>query len=215
MSLGEHRPGFVRGVVQDFHFESLHNPIKPLVLFPGTWFNVIMVKTDGADLAGTINALAASWKEIAPHRPFEYHFLDEDFNKMYMSEMKIGRILNIFTAIAILLACLGLFGLSSYAAQQRIKEIGIRKVLGASILQLASILSRDFIRLAFIAFVIAAPLAWWVMSDWLQDFNYRVALSWWIFVLAAVASLLVALLTVSIQAVRAALSNPVKNLKAD
>ena len=215
MSLGEHRPGFVRGVVQDFHFESLHNPIKPLVLFPGTWFNVIMVKTDGADLAGTINALAASWKEIAPHRPFEYHFLDEDFNKMYMSEMKIGRILNIFTAIAILLACLGLFGLSSYAAQQRIKEIGIRKVLGASILQLASILSRDFIRLAFIAFVIAAPLAWWVMSDWLQDFNYRVALSWWIFVLAAVASLFVALLTVSIQAVRAALSNPVKNLKAD
>lgn len=132
-----------------------------------------------------------------------------------MSEMKIGRILNIFTAIAILLACLGLFGLSSYAAQQRIKEIGIRKVLGASILQLASILSRDFIRLALIAFVIAAPLAWWVMSDWLQDFNYRVTLSWWIFVLAAASSLLVALLTVSIQAVRAALSNPVKNLKAD
>ncbi len=215
MSLGEDRPGFVKGVVEDFHFESLHNPIKPLVLFPGTWFNVVMVKLDGTDIASTLNVLGESWKEVAPHRPFEYHFLDEDFNKMYLSEIKIGKILNVFTGIAILLACLGLFGLSSYAAQQRIKEIGIRKVLGASLLQLAAILSRDFLKLALIAFLIAAPLAWWVMTGWLQNFSYRVGLSWWIFVLAAVSSLFIALLTVSLQAFKTASSNPVKNLKAD
>jgi putative ABC transport system permease protein len=215
MSLGEDRPGFVKGVIKDFHFESLHNTIKPLVLFPGSWFNVIMVKLDGKDIPHTIAGIGASWKELVPHRPFEYHFLDEDFNKMYVSEMKMGQILNVFAGIAVLLACLGLFGLSSYAAQQRIKEIGIRKVLGASLLQLASILSKDFIKLAFVAFLIAAPLAWLVMSDWLQNFNYRVSLSWWIFLVAGCISLLIALLTVSIQALRVALTNPVKNLKAE
>ena len=215
MSLGEDRPGFVKGVVKDFHFESLHNNIKPLVLFPGSWFNVMMVKLDGQDIARTITELGSTWKELIPHRPFEYHFLDEDFNKMYQSEMKIGAILNVFAGMAVLLACLGLFGLSSYAAQQRIKEIGIRKILGASLIQLASILSRDFVKLAFVAFVIAAPLAWWVMSDWLQNFNYRVSLSWWIFALAGLLSLAIALLTVSLQAVKVAMANPVKNLKAD
>jgi len=215
MSLGEDRPGFVKGVIKDFHFESLHTNIKPLVLFPGSWFNVVMVKLDGQDLSQTITALGATWKELVPHRPFEYHFLDEDFNRMYQSEMKMGQILNVFAGMAILLACLGLFGLSSYAAQQRIKEIGIRKVLGASLLQLASILSKDFIKLAMVAFLIAAPIAWWVMSGWLQNFNYRVNLSWWIFVVAGFLSLIIALMTVSIQAIKAALSNPVKNLKAD
>jgi putative ABC transport system permease protein len=215
MSLGDDRPGFVKGVIKDFHFESLHNTIKPLVLFPGDWFSVIMVKLDGRDIAHTIADIGNTWKELVPHRPFEYHFLDEDFNKMYMSEMKMGQILNVFAGMAVLLACLGLFGLSSYTAQQRIKEIGIRKVLGASLPQLATILSRDFIKLAFIAFLLAAPLAWLAMSDWLQNFNYRVSLSWWIFLLAGSLSLLIALLTVSIQAIKVALQNPVKNLKAD
>ncbi|HTE24816.1 ABC transporter permease [Flavitalea sp.] len=215
MFLGDDRPGFVKGVVKDFHFESLHNPIKPLVLFPGSWFGVIMIKLEGKDISRTIASIGASWKQLVPHRPFEYHFLDEDFNKMYMSEMKMGQILNVFAGMAVLLACLGLFGLSSYAAQQRIKEIGIRKILGASLLQLASILSKDFVKLALVAFLIAAPLAWLVMSDWLQNFNYRVSLSWWIFLIAGSVSLLIALLTVSIQAIKVALTNPVKNLKTD
>jgi putative ABC transport system permease protein len=215
MSLGDDRPGYVKGVIKDFHFESLHNPIKPLVLFPGSWFGVIMVKLDGKDIPQTIASIGASWKELVPHRPFEYHFLDEDFNKMYISEMKMGQILNVFAGMAILLACLGLFGLSSYAAQQRIKEIGIRKVLGASLLQLATILSKDFVKLAIVAFLIAAPLAWLVMSDWLQNFNYRVSLSWWIFLIAGSVSLIIAILTVSIQAIKVALANPIKNLKSD
>ena len=215
MSLGDDRPGFVKAVVKDFHFESLHNPIKPLVLFPGTYFNVMMVKLDGKDIPATISVLESSWKKLVPHRPFEYHFLDEDFNKMYSAELKTGEILNVFAGMAVLLACLGLFGLSSYTAQQRIKEIGIRKILGASVLQLTSILSRDFVKLAIVAFVIAAPLAWWVMTNWLQDFNYRVNMSWWIFLLAGAMSLVIALLTVSIQAVKVALSNPVKSLKTE
>jgi putative ABC transport system permease protein len=172
-----------------------------------------MVKLDGNDISNTISAIEKSWKELVPHRPFEYHFLDEDFNKMYQSEMRMGQILNVFAGMAILLACLGLFGLSSYAAQQRIKEIGIRKVLGASLMQLASILSRDFVKLALVAFLIACPLAWWVMSDWLQNFDYRVGLSWWIFVVAGSVSLLIAIITVSIQAFRVAMTNPVSNLK--
>jgi len=215
MFLGENRPGFVKGVVRDFHFESLHTTIKPLVLFPGSWFNVMMVKLDGENVSTTINTLGQSWKQLVPHRPFEYHFLDEDFNKMYQSEMKMGQTLNVFAGMAVLLACLGLFGLSSYVAQQRIKEIGIRKVLGASLLQLASILSNEFIKLAMIAFVIAAPLAWWVMHAWLQNFDYRVSLSWWIFFVAGCLSLIIALLTVSVHALKVAMANPVKNLKAD
>jgi putative ABC transport system permease protein len=215
MSLGEQRPGFVKGVVKDFHFQSLHTPIKPLVLFPGNYFNVMMVKLDGKNIPATLEALSSSWKKIAPHRPFEYHFLDEDFNKMYASEMKMGTILKVFAGMAVLLACLGLFGLSSYAAQQRIKEIGIRKVLGASLPQLATILSRDFVKLAAVAFIVAAPLAWWAMQNWLEDFTYRVSLSWWIFALAGAVSLFIATVTVSIQAIRVSLTNPVKNLKAD
>jgi putative ABC transport system permease protein len=134
---------------------------------------------------------------------------------MYSAELRTGHILNVFAAIAIALACLGLFGLSSYAAQQRIREIGIRKILGANLLQLTTMLSKDFIKLAFLAFLIAAPLSWLVMSDWLQNFNYRVSMSWWIFVVAGVGSVAIAFLTVSFQAIKTSLANPVKNLKAE
>jgi putative ABC transport system permease protein len=215
MFLGNQRPGIVRGVVKDFHFESLHNPIKPLVLFPDTYLNTMMVKLSGNNMAETISFLEGKWKTLVPHRPFEFHFLDEDFNKLYSSELRIGKVLNIFAGTAILLACLGLFGLSSYAAQQRIKEIGIRKVLGASVSSIVTILSKDFIKLATVATIIATPIAWWVMSKWLQDFTYRINMSWWIFVAAGAACVLIAVMTVSFQAIKAALSNPIKNLRTE
>jgi putative ABC transport system permease protein len=215
MFLGFHRPGYVRGVVKDFHFSSLHSPIKPLVLFPEIRGRLLLTKISGNNIAATISHLENAWKKLVPHRPFEYSFLDEEYNKLYSAELRIGKVLNIFAGIAILLACLGLFGLSSYAAQQRMKEIGIRKVLGASVQHIVTILSKDFIRLALIATLIAFPFAWWMGNKWLQDFTYRVEVSWWVFAIAGSLAVLIALLTVSIQAIKAAISNPVKSLRSE
>ncbi|MDZ4708833.1 MAG: ABC transporter permease, partial [Saprospiraceae bacterium] len=147
MFLGSHRPGEVKGVVKDFHFASLHNPIEPLVLFPGGWGSTLLVKLSGNNLSQTIADIGQKWQLLAPHRPFEYRFLDEDFGKMYISETRTGRVFSIFSFIAILLACLGLFGLSAYAAHQRVKEIGVRKVLGASVGNIVVLLSNNFIKL--------------------------------------------------------------------
>jgi putative ABC transport system permease protein len=215
MFLGEQRPGEVKAVVKDFHFASLHNPIEPLVLFPGGWGNTLIVKVSGQNLAQTISFLQNKWKQTATHRPFEYRFMDEDFNKLYDSEMRTAKVFNIFSAIAILLACLGLFGLSAYSAKQRIKEIGIRKVLGASAGNITLLLSNSFIKLVLVAFVIACPIAWFVMDKWLQDFAYRINISWWMFVLAGLLALLIALITVSFQAIKAAIANPVKSLRTE
>lgn len=215
MFLGEQRPGEVKAVIKDFHFASLHNPIEPLVLFPGDWGNTLIVKVSGQNLAKTIAFLQAKWKQTAPHRPFEYRFMDEDFNKLYEAEMRTAKVFNIFSAIAILLACLGLFGLSAYSAKQRIKEIGIRKVLGASAVNITLLLSNSFIKLVLVAFVIACPIAWFVMNKWLQDFTYRIEISWWMFVLAGLLALLIALITVSFQAIKAAVTNPVKSLRTE
>lgn len=215
MSLGDDRPGTVKAVVKDFHFSSLHNPIKPLVLFPDTYGSVLMVKLSGNNLTNTISSLENKWKTLVPHRPFEYTFLDENYNKLYSAELRLGKVLNIFAGIAVLLACLGLFGLSAYAIQQRTKEIGVRKVLGASVTNIALLVSNQFIRLVIIAFVIAAPLAWFVMNKWLQDFTYRINISWLIFALTGIIILLIAILTVSFQSVKAALSNPVKSLRTE
>ncbi|MEI9908191.1 MAG: FtsX-like permease family protein [Bacteroidota bacterium] len=215
MFLGEQRPGIVKGVIKDFHFASLHNPIEPLVLFPGGWGNILMVKVSGNDLSKTIAFMQNKWKQLAPHRPFEYRFMDEDFNKLYDSELRTAKVFNIFSAIAILLACLGLFGLSAYSARQRIKEIGIRKVLGASAGSITFLLSNSFIKLVLIAFIIAIPLVWFVMNKWLQDFAYRISISWWMFALAGLLALVIALITVSFQAIKAAVANPVKSLRAE
>src|SRR6185503_19070009 len=160
MFMDASRPGFVRGVIKDFNFESLHNPIRPLVLFPEVRGRALLVKVKG-NIPQTIAFLEGKWKELVPHRPFEYKFLDEYFNRLYSSEMRLGKVLNIFAAIAIALACLGLLGLSSYSAKQRVKEIGIRKVLGASPGRIAALLSADFIKLVFIAILISSPVAWW------------------------------------------------------
>lgn len=215
MFLGDHRPGYVKGVVKDFHFASLHESIKPLVLFTDGWMGTLLVKVSGKDLPNTIAYLQAQWKTLVPHRPFEYSFLDEEYNKLYSAELRLGKVLGIFTGIAVLLACLGLFGLSAFVIQQRTKEIGIRKVLGASVAGVVVLLSKDFLRLVAVAMLIAFPLGAWVLNKWLQGFAYRVGLNAWLFAAAAVLALLVTLLTVSFQAVRAATANPVKSLRTE
>lgn len=215
MYLDESRPGEVKGVIKDFHFASLHTPIKPLVLFPSSWANTAIVKIEGDEVQKTVAAIGTKWKQLAPHRPFTFRFMDEDYQRMYEAEMRTGRVFNLFASLAVLLACLGLFGLSAYAARQRIKEVGVRKVLGASGLQIVSLLSSGFVKLVIIAFAIASPLAWLAMNKWLEQFSYRVETGWWIFAAAGFLSVLMALLTVSFQAVKAATANPVRALRSE
>lgn len=215
MSLGSDRPGVVKAVVKDFHFASLHEPIKPLVLFPDDWGSVLLVKTTGAALPQTIAFLEQKWKRLVPQRPFEYTFLDESYNKLYGAELRTGKVLNVFAATAVLLACLGLFGLSSYTIQQRSKEIGVRKVLGATVSNIAVLLSLQFVRLVAVAFLIAVPLAWYFTNGWLQDFSYRISVTWTVFLLVALITLVIAVAAVSTQAVKAARANPVKNLRTE
>jgi len=215
MFLDDSRPGVVKGVVKDFNFQSLHSPIKGLVLFPEMRARRLLVRVTGQHLPSTLSFLESTWKQLEPGIPFEVKFLDANYNRLYAAEQRLGIIMNLFSGIAIVLACLGLFGLSSYAAKQRVREIGIRKVLGASLSNLALLLSADFIRLALVAIVVALPLAWWAMHRWLEDYVYRTAMDWWIFALSAVLVIGITLVTVSIQAVKTALLNPVKNLKAE
>ncbi|TMI93513.1 MAG: FtsX-like permease family protein, partial [Bacteroidetes bacterium] len=209
------RAGTVKAVVKDFHFESLHNPIKPFVLFTELRGRELLVKLNGQHFQRTISFLESKWKSLVPGRPFEYRFMDEDYNKLYNAEIRLGKIMDVFAAIAILLACLGLFGLSSYAAQQRIKEIGIRKVLGASVSNIIVALSKDFIRLTVIAIAIALPVAGWATAKWLQDFSYRTDINWSIYVIASIVTTLFTLAAVSFQAIRAAVANPVKSLRTE
>lgn len=215
MFLDNSRPGFVKGVIKDFHFESLHNAIKPYIIFPELRARELLVKMKGNHLPQTLSFLETKWKELVPDRPFEYRFLDDDYNKLYSAELRLGKVMNLFAAIAIILACLGLFGLSSYTAQQRVKEIGIRKVLGASVSNIIIVLSGDFVKLAAIAIVIAFPVAYWAMTKWLQDFNYRTNMNWSIYVIAGAATMLLAIATVSFQAIKAAIANPVKSLRSE
>ncbi|HWC53765.1 MAG TPA: ABC transporter permease, partial [Chitinophagaceae bacterium] len=191
MFLGEQRPGIVKAVVKDFNFSSFHDPIKPLVLFNEPWGGNLLVKLSGKHLPQTLAFLESKWKQLIQHRPFEYRFLDDDYNKLYLSEIRLGKVLNIFATIAILLAALGLFGLSAYSIQQRTKEIGIRKVLGASVPNVITLLSKDFLSLVIVASIIAFPIAWWVMNRWLQDFVYRISIGWWIFLIAGIIAIII------------------------
>ncbi len=212
----KYEAGTVKAVVKDFHFSSMHEAIGPLILFLDTqWINRIYIRVSGKDLPGTIARLNTIWKEYAPHHPFSYHFLDEDYDTLYKTETRTGQLFGTFAITAILLACLGLFALAAFTTTQRTKEIGIRKVLGASLTSLASLLSKDFLQLVAIASLIALPLSWWAMSRWLADFVYHVSLSWWMFAAVIVLAMLIALITVSVQAVRAGLANPVKSLRSE
>jgi putative ABC transport system permease protein len=214
--MGDSRPGFVRGVIKDFNFQSLRTPIKGLILMPEIRPTMLLVRITGEHLPQTLDYLKARWKEFAPAIPYEVHFLDENYDQLYTADLRLGTVMNLFSGIAIMLACLGLFGLSSYAAKQRIKEIGIRKVLGAPVAGLAMLLAGGFVRLALVAMLIAMPLAAWVFYGWwLRGFSYRIGVEWWVFVLAGLMVMVVTLATVSIQAVRTALINPVKNLRTE
>ena len=214
MFLGD-REGFVRGVVRDFHFESMHNSIKPLVLFTENWGNNLLVKVNGKNLPETISFLEKKWKLLVPFVPFEYHFLDDDYNELYKSELQLGIVMNLFSGIAIVLACLGLFGLSTFVVQQRIKEIGIRKILGASLVHIVGLLSGKFTILVIVAVALASPFAYLLMTQWLQGFAYRVEISLWTFAIAALSALAIAFLTVSVQSIKAALTNPAQTLKSE
>lgn len=211
--------GHIIGVTKDFHFENMHQAIVPLVfeMFPPriSFFNNLSVKFSGTSAAAALEHLETTWKKFLPEIPYEYTFLDDNFNKLYESEQRQGTIFTSFACIAIFIACLGLFGLSAFTITQRIKEIGVRKVLGANVGSIVALLSKDFLKLVLIAALIAFPIAWYSMHSWLKDFAYRIDMQWWVFVLAAIAALLVALLTVGFQAIKAALANPVKSLRTE
>jgi putative ABC transport system permease protein len=203
------------GVVKNFNFNSLRENVTPLALMYGEQNGSISFRISTGNAASLISKIEATYKKMAPGQPFAYTFMDEDFNSIYNAEQQVGNISITFSILAIVIACLGLFGLVTYAAEQRIREIGIRKVLGASVSNIVSMLSMDFLKLVFIASVIAFPFAWYFMNNWLQDFAYRINISWWIFAVAGIVALLIALITVSIQAIRAAMMNPVKSLRTE
>jgi putative ABC transport system permease protein len=203
--------GRVIGVVKDFHFEPLHEDLKPLVMrFGGGQF---AVRLSAKNIPPAMDHIKETWDNFASEWPLNYRFLDDDLEALYRREQKLGQIIQYFAVLAIFIACLGLFGLASFTAEQRTKEIGIRKVLGASVASVVSLVSKEFTKLVVIAFVVASPIAYWAMSKWLENFAYRVGISVWVFVLAGGAALLIALITVSSQAIKAALTNPVEALK--
>jgi putative ABC transport system permease protein len=208
------RKGRIVGVVKDFHFRSLHEPISPLILViaPG-WITDLYIRLDGVDLPGTMAAIEKVIKTRAPDSPFDYHFMDEEIDDLYRSEVRIGALVRAGTGLAVLIASLGLFGLASFMAEQRTKEIGIRKVLGSSTGAIVSLLTKDFLLWVGISNLIAWPVAWWVMTNWLRNFAYRAPLTIWPFVLSGAAALVTAGLVVSWQSIRAATSDPVKALR--
>ncbi|GAA4325314.1 ABC transporter permease [Flaviaesturariibacter amylovorans] len=209
--------GTVIGVMRDFHFESLHQRIIPLVLAkapPGNGYGRLSIKVSG-DVRAALAHLESTWKKYLPQAPFDYSFLDASYAALYASEQRQAKLFTTFAAVALFIACLGLLGLSVFAISQRIKEIGIRKVLGADAGSIVFLLSRDFLRPVLLATCISFPVAWFVMSRWLQDFAYRIDMPWWVFLVAGAVAALVAFCTVSLQALRAASANPVKNLRTE
>jgi len=204
------------GVINDYHQKSLRYPVEPTMLLPayGTG-SPISIKVDTRDLPTTIASIKKTYDAFFPGNLFDYFFLDERFNAQYANERLFGKVFAIFAGFAIFIACLGLLGLSLFATAQRTKEIGVRKVLGASVSNIVTLLSKDFIKLVAIAFVIASPIAWWIMHSWLQDFAYRINISWWIFVAAGLLAVIIALGTISFQAIKAAVANPVKSLRTE
>ncbi len=211
--------GKVIGVVKDFHFESLHQKIIPLLLtLPAPtngYYGKISIKIDGHNSRAAIQTIQDTWHKYLPETPFDFTFLDEKFGQLYNSEQQQGSLFTIFSCIAIFIACLGLFGLSAFTITQRIKEIGVRKVLGASVPQIVRELSKDFLLLVLIASVIALPIAWYSMHQWLLDFAFRISIAWWVLVMAGVLAVIIAFVTISFQSIKAALMNPVKSLRSE
>jgi putative ABC transport system permease protein len=210
------RAGEVIGVVKDFNYISLHRTIEPLTLpFEPYASRYLSLKVSGGDISATIAQVQEVWGKLAPQRPFLYSFLDEDFNTQYQSDFRFRKIFTTFSMLAILIACLGLLGLATYTAEQRTKEIGVRKVLGADVSSIVGLLSRDFVKLVLMAVVIATPVSWYAMNQWLEGFAYQVPVHWWTFGIAGIMAVVVALATISFQSIKAALMNPVKSLRSE
>jgi putative ABC transport system permease protein len=209
------KPYHIIGVIKDFNFKSLRENVTPMLLFNGWDRGAISIRINSASIPALLSQIKNKWTSFAPSQQFSYSFMDQDFDAMYRSEQRTGTIAIAFTSLAIIIACLGLLGLAAYAAEQRTKEIGIRKVLGASIGAIIGMLSRDFIKLVLIAMIFASAVGWWVMNYWLQDFAYRQNIQWWVFALAGGSAILIAFITVSFQALKAALTNPVKSLRSE
>jgi putative ABC transport system permease protein len=203
-------------VVKDFHFESLHQPIGPFAFSNANrlgWRPYLLVKMRTGDLPGTMAQLEAAYKKHLPTAAFEYTFLDEHLAKLYQGEQRLAKVVFVFTLLTIFISCLGLFGLAAFTAERRTKEIGVRKVLGASVAGVVALLAKDFLKPVLVAIALATPLAWWFIAKWLQGFAYRVELSGWYFALAGTLAVAIAFLTVSFQSVKAALANPVESLR--
>jgi putative ABC transport system permease protein len=218
-AIGKHiglngRTGEVRGVAQNFNFASLHQEVTPIVMFTEDYFGKILVKTSGNNIGKTIAAVKEKWAAFNPATPFEYHFLDQEFDDMYKVEQRIGSILTAFTLVTIFISCLGLFGLAVFSTRQKVKEVGVRKVLGASVFSIVKLVSGDFLKLVIISVIIASPIAWYVMHKWLQDFAYKISIQIWVFIAAGTVAILIAFITVSVQSLKAALANPVKSLRS-
>jgi putative ABC transport system permease protein len=203
------------GVVNDFNFQSLKQSVEPLVISPGMDKRVALIKLNGGNIQDGIDAVDKAYKKVAPAYPFEYSFLDEQFNDLYKKDIRQQTILSVFAMLAIFVACLGLFGLASYTATKRFKEIGVRKVLGSSVQGIVVLLSKDLLKPILIAACIALPVGHWAMDKWLQNFAYKTSLNWWIFCLAALITFGMALMTVSIKAIKAAIANPVNSLRTE
>jgi putative ABC transport system permease protein len=205
------------GVMKDFHFEDLHNPIVGIGLevFSNPVYNYVTAHVSKNNLASTIAAMRHVWQQLFPDTPFEYTFLDERFQKNYEADNRVANIVAYATGFAIFISCLGLFGLAAFSAEQRTKEIGIRKVLGASGGSIVALLSRDFLRLVALAVLIGSPIGWYAMQKWLQGFAYRTTIGWTVFAITTGVALLIALLTISSQAIRAAMANPVESLRTE
>ncbi|MES1250290.1 MAG: FtsX-like permease family protein, partial [Chitinophaga rupis] len=210
--------GQIIGVIKDYNFNSLYSKIQPMVIACNTnddWQTMFFATITPGKIPGAMNAIAATWKQFIPDAPFEYQFMDQAFDNLYKDDLKISRLVLIFSCISITISALGLLGLGTFIAEQRTKEIGIRKVLGASVTQIVTMLSKDFAALVIIAVVIASPIAYWALNSWLQNFVYRINLSWWIFLASGTLALLIALATISGQAIKAAIANPVKSLRSE
>jgi len=214
--LGLTGPGTIVGVMKDFHISSMHEIIKPVVLFNSpNWYGGVLLRIGPGKLKPVLSQIEKVWQGFAPMRPFSYSFLDEEYDAMYRTEGRLGTLMSLFCAMAILITSLGLLGLIAFIVTQRTKEIGIRKVLGASVSHITTMLSKDFLGLVIIAITIASPLSYYFMHQWLQDYSYRINISWWMFGLAAIVVVFVALLTISYHAVKAASANPVKSLRTE
>lgn len=208
--------GPVVGVVADYHQKNLKSTIPPLLFTLGTGGEgFLSVKLQAGNIPATVKGIAALWQRSFPNTPFDYEFMDDFFTRSYRADSRAGQVFGLFAALAVLISCLGLFGLATFTAEQRTKEIGVRKVLGASVYSIIGLLSQDFLKLVLIAIIIASPIAWYAMHSWLQDFAYQTTIDWWVFALAGMVAVVIALLTVSFQSIRAALMDPVKSLRSE